>query len=152
MRARPGKWVSRFGFVLSLALATNASTALADPGSYRAVRLAGPGSVARLEVRLGEERFLDVLKVNRIDRAHALEADTLLLPGDSLGLMDLSPWPLRLAAIDSIPKVILVSMRIQAFAAYEHGNLARWGRSAREGRTLLPAKGAIRWAGRTPCT
>ncbi len=127
MGARAGKWVSRFGFVLSLALATNASTALADSGSYRAVRLAGPGSVARLEVRLGEERFLDVLKVNRIDRAHALEADTLLLPGDSLGLMDLSPWPLRLAAIDSIPKVILVSMRIQAFAAYEHGNLARWG-------------------------
>jgi hypothetical protein len=91
------------------------------------VRQAGPGSVARLRARLGPERFLDVLKLNRMDRAHALLADTLVLPDSSLRLMDLSPWPRRLETVDSIPKVVLISLRVQAFGAYENGSLARWG-------------------------
>jgi L,D-transpeptidase-like protein len=99
----------------------------ADPGPYRAVKQSGPGSVARLRAKVGVERFLDILKLNRLDRAHALAADTLLLPGDSLSLMDMSPWPERLSGSDSIPKALLVSLRVQAFAAYERGKLTRWG-------------------------
>jgi len=83
--------------------------------------------VARLQARLGADRFLDVLKLNRLDRSHALLADTLVLPDDSLRTAELSPWPLRLEAIDSIPKTLLVSLRIQAFGAYENGRLTRWG-------------------------
>lgn len=113
--------------LLSLSLATSPVAARANAGSYRAVRLAGPGTVVRLQAKLGGDRFLDVLKLNRLDRAHALAADTLLLPDGSLSLMDLSPWPNRLETADSVPKVLLISLRIQAFAAYENGDLARWG-------------------------
>ncbi len=112
--------------VLSLALAANA-TASANSGPYRAASQAGPGSVARLQAGIGGERFLEVLKLNRLDRAHALWADTLVLPDTTLGLLGLSPWPPSLGTIDSIPKVVFVSLRIQAFGAYEYGRLARWG-------------------------
>lgn len=89
--------------------------------------LAGPGSVTRLRVRLGEQRFLDVLRLNRLDSAHAAWADTLLLPDSTLSLTDLAPWPRTLANLDTIPKLLLVSLRIQAFAAYENARLVRWG-------------------------
>jgi hypothetical protein len=89
--------------------------------------MAGPGSVARLRAKLGEERFLDVLKVNRLDAAHAMRADTLVLPDSALTLVDLAPWPHTLAGLDSTPKLLLISLRIQAFAAYENSRLTRWG-------------------------
>jgi hypothetical protein len=125
--ARPSVAAGLGALALSLMLAASAGVVSADPGPYRAVRQAGPGSVARLRAKVGVERFLDILKLNRLDRAHALAADTLLIPDDSLSLMDLSPWPKRLEGMDSIPKVLLISLRIQAFAAYESGELARWG-------------------------
>jgi hypothetical protein len=99
----------------------------ADSGPYRAVALAGPGSVSRLESQLGDERFLCVLKLNRLDRLHALRADTLVVPDAGLPLSEVSPWPRAVAGVDSTPKLLLISLRIQAFAAYEAGRLAWWG-------------------------
>jgi hypothetical protein len=45
-------------------------------------------------------------------------------------LMYYTPFPEQFTAFDSIPKLILVSRRIQAFAIYEFGKLFRWGPSS----------------------
>jgi hypothetical protein len=81
---------------------------------------------------LGPAAFAEVLKVNRVDLAHVRAGDSLVVPdrlrempaGDSLRH---SPFPLALAVPDSVPRVVLVSLRVQAFAAYERGRLRRWG-------------------------
>lgn len=124
---RPGQ-VAALLLSLSVALATGVTDrAHASPGPYRALGLSGPGSVARLRARLGGERFADILKLNRLDLAHAGWADTLVIPDSALSLIDLAPWPRTLAGLDTMPKLLLISLRIQAFAAYENARLVRWG-------------------------
>jgi hypothetical protein len=102
--------------------------------------LDGPQSVARLRAELGEIRFSQVLELNRIDLSHALRADTLVVPGPGTDLTSLSPFP------DSIKtaaqKVVLVSLRVQAFAAYESGHRVRWG-AVSTGRALSPTPSGL---------
>ncbi|UJH92230.1 hypothetical protein LZ575_06620 [Antarcticibacterium sp. 1MA-6-2] len=40
-----------------------------------------------------------------------------------------APFPASLGILDSIPKVVLISQRVQAFGLYEKGELIRWGLS-----------------------
>jgi hypothetical protein len=94
---------------------------------YGAKALHGVGSLVRLRSELGASRLLEVLKLNRIDLDHATRLDTLIIPEPSAAFIDLTPFPSYLKGVDSLGKVLLVAVRIQAFAAYEHGRLARWG-------------------------
>jgi hypothetical protein len=94
---------------------------------YRAIQLSGESALVDLENQLGAKRFALFLKVNRIDLAHLRDTDTLALPDSSLDTLDLSPFPLELAGVATSPKAILVSVRVQAFGAYESGRLVRWG-------------------------
>jgi lipoprotein-anchoring transpeptidase ErfK/SrfK len=84
-------------------------------------------SIAELEARLGADAFDVMLKVNRIDRKHIRVGDSLVLPGPTADLMSLAPFPLELEAARNMPKLVLVSRRVQAFGAYESGKLVRWG-------------------------
>jgi hypothetical protein len=99
--------------------------------------------VARLSDSLGTERFQQILKLNRIDLGHVRKGDSLIVPvgpggggtspPDSLAG---SPFPRLLAAITD-PKLLLVSIRVQAFGAYEDGRLVRWGPTS-TGRKEMP--------------
>jgi hypothetical protein len=51
-----------------------------DMPHYLAVALDGPESVTRLRAEVGEARFSQFLELNRIDFAHALRSDTLVVP------------------------------------------------------------------------
>ncbi len=118
---------------------TPASDSLAPPADSAAAPAAAtaahfarwpvrnPKHLAALVDSLGPERWLQALKLNRVDAKHVHDRDTLVLPdafGDSLAL---SPFPAELAAVRDSGKVVLVSRRVQAFAAYEHGRLMQWG-------------------------
>ncbi len=82
----------------------------------------------RLVRELGPDRLTLTLKLNRVDLAHVRAGDTLLVPGDVGGSeLDWAPFPARATSLDSIPKLLVVSERIQAFAAYELGHLVYWG-------------------------
>ena len=94
---------------------------------YRAVKLAGNQTLTELENALGAHRFALFLKVNRIDLGHVRDTDTLAVPDSTLDTLDLAPFPLQLANAAAIPKLLLVSLRVQAFGAYENGHLVRWG-------------------------
>jgi L,D-transpeptidase-like protein len=75
---------------------------------------------------LDSTQLATILKLNRIDASH-LRRRTLVVP-DSIGDdLAYSPFPASLPAVAAAPKFIAVSRRVQAFAAYEHGRLIRWG-------------------------
>jgi len=74
-----------------------------------------------------EERDI-ILAINRISSSLVRKGKVLVMP-DTLMPDPLfySPYPDSLAGFDSIPKLVLISRRIQAFAIYENGWLVRWG-------------------------
>lgn len=80
-----------------------------------------------------QNRYTDAQKkiifaLNRIDAWRLKQGDLLIIP-DSLetDLLVYSPFPREMVLFDSIPKVVLISQRIQGFALYEQGKLIKWG-------------------------
>jgi lipoprotein-anchoring transpeptidase ErfK/SrfK len=76
---------------------------------------------------------LDIIEtLNRRDREHLIRTDPpipgLVVPTEwSDDVLAYSPFPALWPAADAYPKAIAVHQPAQAFAAYEHGHLVRWG-------------------------
>ena len=102
---------------------------IASPPSilYKSFIINGGKSLAELNALYGDEGVSIILKVNRIDSRHARKGRTLVVPEETAGFMDLSPFPKEIESAGGITKLLLVSRRVQAFAAYESGKLIRWG-------------------------
>lgn len=74
-----------------------------------------------------EEQDL-IFALNRMDAWRLDAGDKLVVPDTLTGdLRDYSPFPKHLEILDSIPKTVLISQRIQGIALYEGANLIRWG-------------------------
>ncbi len=69
----------------------------------------------------------EVFKVQSLNKRHIHVGDSLVIPDASVDLMSASPFPIQLEVVRKIPKLVLVSRRVQAFGAYESGRLVRWG-------------------------
>ncbi|WP_051205568.1 L,D-transpeptidase [Salinimicrobium xinjiangense] len=69
-----------------------------------------------------------IFALNRLD-PDRLQAGRVLIIPDTLtsDLKDYSPFPAYFEMLDSIPKTLLISRRVQGFALYEYGNLKNWG-------------------------
>lgn len=105
--------------------------------------------LASLIDSLGSARFQAVLKINRIDLQHARKGDSLIVPAGIAGgnpgppdSLAFSPFPPVLGAADSVPKLFLISIRVQAFAGYEYGRLVRWGPTS-TGRKEMPTPAGL---------
>ncbi len=119
-----------------------AADTLARPTSYTRLRVEHSRHVLALIDSLGAEHWTQVLKLNRMDLAHVRDRDSLILPnvfGDSL---DLAPFPRTLAAVRDTAKLVLVSLRLQAFAAYDSGRLVQWGPTS-TGRKSKPTPAGL---------
>lgn len=69
-----------------------------------------------------------VLALNRTDGASFQHSKSLAIPDTFLSdFNEYSPFPDSLPLIDSVKKLLLVSYRLQAFAAYDSGRLQHWG-------------------------
>ncbi len=83
-----------------------------------------------------------VLSLNRVDSKHLRKLDTLVVPDT---LVDdpryYSPFPLEIPEADKVEKFLLISQTIQAFAAYEYGNLIRWGATSTGKKTTPTPNG-----------
>ena len=110
-------------------------------GRYRTERIADRAAFRRFYRRLGPERFLLALKVNRRDSLHVRDGEILLVPDSTAELLDLSPFPREAPSARDLAKLILVSRRVQAFAAYDSGRLARWGPVSTGRETLQTPEG-----------
>jgi hypothetical protein len=115
---------------MRVVIAALCAALLQGPPAYRFEP--APKTAAELAERFTAAE-IDVLEMlNRRDRVHLLRiepsAPGLLVPsvwsGDPLVY---SPFPRDWPAAESLPKAIVVDQPMQAFAAYEHGRLVRWG-------------------------
>lgn len=100
------------------------------PVAYRSVVIKGEEGrkyLSQLKSEIGEEKMAVLLKLNRLDAQHLRAGVTLVIPEQVDELTTFSPFPQKLETVREIPKLILVSLRVQAFGAYEFGNLVRWG-------------------------
>jgi hypothetical protein len=101
----------------------------------------GPRTLFALRDSLGRAGFFEILKVNRLDLKHIRQGDSLVVALGKVDTLRLSPFPLEIDASARFPKLLLVSVRVQAFAAYEHGRLVRWGPTSTGRReTPTPAR------------
>jgi hypothetical protein len=96
-----------------------------DTLGFKLVAMDGFSSLKQLEEKLGAENMFLIFKLNRLDRDHIRDNDTLVVPN----IFDerLAPFPAWLEAARDIHKIIIVSRRAQVFAAYDSGMLVRWG-------------------------
>jgi len=69
-----------------------------------------------------------ILALNRIDRKNLKRKDSLVVPDTIVtNWKYYSPFPLKVEEAFQIPKLIVVSQKVQAFAVYQLGNLILWG-------------------------
>lgn len=69
-----------------------------------------------------------VLKLNRVDAASYHRLDTLIIPAHiDTNWMQQSIFPMQLPILSEVPKMVLLAYYPEAFAAYENGQLVRWG-------------------------
>ncbi len=98
----------------------------APAGPYRSVRYSET-ALRGVEKKLGENALLLVKKLNRADSRYLRRQGTIILPNSSSDELAYSPFPLEVPEAASYPKLVLVSLRVQAFGSYESGRLVRWG-------------------------
>lgn len=68
-----------------------------------------------------------VLRLNRVDAAHAASLDSLVVPDAVTGFVAPSPFPERIPRADSVARLVIVSLRVQAFALVDSGRCVFWG-------------------------
>lgn len=95
--------------------------------AYRTIAVRGQGTVASLRARLDSLAFDEVLRLNRVDADHAAALDSLVVPEPSEGFHLEPPFPPHVRAFAEFPKLLVVSVPLQVFAAYDSGSLARSG-------------------------
>ncbi len=105
--------------------------------SFRRVQGSEWGRMAALD----SAAQLTVLKLNRVDAAHALRR-TLVVPESIAPELAYAPLPQTVFALRSVPKFVAVSRRVQAFAAYEYGELVRWGPTS-TGKAATPTDSGL---------
>lgn len=98
--------------------------------------------LSELTDKFGDAGMREVLAINRLDTRHIVIGDTLCVP-DTLpdNFLFFSPFPKQLAILDSVPKILIFSYAVQAFAAYENGRLIRWGPTSMGKRSTPTPKG-----------
>ena len=75
----------------------------------------------------GETIIANMLRLNRINSNFLKIGSIVVIPKNPEDFDSLSPFPTELPTANEIPKLMIVSQRVQAFGIYEHGKLITWG-------------------------
>ncbi|HWP45288.1 MAG TPA: L,D-transpeptidase [Blastocatellia bacterium] len=97
------------------------------PLRFEAFPVQGAKSLQELKAKYGEDGLAVILKINRTDPGHVRRGHVLAVPETISDDLSVAPLPRELKQAASIDKLILVSRRVQAFGAYESGELVYWG-------------------------
>ena len=102
----------------------------------------GRTSYYGLSGRYNQEQLKIILALNRLDKKNFGRRDSVVIPDTFLTDFNrYSPFPARIKIADPVKKLVLFSYRIQAYAAYEHGLLVKWGPTSMGKRTALTPTG-----------
>jgi lipoprotein-anchoring transpeptidase ErfK/SrfK len=115
------------------------------PVAYRSVVIKGAEGrkfLTQLRSEIGEEKMAALLRLNRLDAQHLRAGVTLVIPEQVDELTAFSPFPHQVETVREIPKLVLVSLRVQAFGAYEFGRLVRWGPTS-SGKKATPTPAGL---------
>nr|WP_297309929.1 L,D-transpeptidase [uncultured Flavobacterium sp.] len=70
----------------------------------------------------------DIAALNRVDTDNLSKRDTIIVPKElKENFIDYSPFPFYTDVLIDVPKFIIFSYPIQAYAVYENGTLIKWG-------------------------
>ena len=101
-------------------------------------------SYSKLVRKFGQNGADIILALNRIDRKNFKRRDTLIVPDTIVtNWKYYSPFPLKVEKAFQIPKLIVVSQKVQAFAAYLLGNLILWGPTS-TGKEVTPTPNGLK--------
>lgn len=115
---------------LALGMAWWLASGVAAAQEPRRVPVFSASDVASAEwgSRFTPEQLALLEKLNRRDLEHLKRLESIIVPDVWTGIEnDYSPLPLRWEAVAALPKIIVVDQPMQVFAAYEFGQLVRWG-------------------------
>lgn len=87
-----------------------------------------------------DDQIKAILALNRMEKRRLRPNTQIVIPEcASAEFNAYSPFPENINFLQCIPKTVLVSQRVQAFALYENGNLIKWGPvSTGKGSTRTP--------------
>lgn len=92
-----------------------------------------------------------IAALNRIDSDHIKRRDTIIVPKEiKANFLDYAPFPHEMNSLNSIPKIIIFSYPIQAYAVYENGSLIKWGPTNMGKKSAQTPRGLFftNWKGR----
>lgn len=96
--------------------------------SYRLDSLKKAGTLDSLLGRYNENEKKIIFALNRIEPVRVGVGTNLIIPDTLLqDFLKYAPFPQNFKLLDTIPKTVLISQRIQGFALYEKGKLIHWG-------------------------
>ncbi len=105
--------------------------------SYYSITLNSMEPEVELKQIVGENHVQNVLKLNRINSEFLTQGSILTIPKDNPDFTSLSPFPKELQMAKEIPKLLIISQRVQAFGVYESGLLIKWG-PVSSGKEITP--------------
>lgn len=124
-RQTAGIWVALTLFGVN----GTAETWQLDAGPPQLAAVPVPDNAEDFDCAYGTEERLQLLeKLNRCDRDILPTLSEIVVPLNwDRDETDYSPLPKKLTWADKLDSVVLVHAPMQAFAAYEHGELVHWG-------------------------
>ena len=120
--------LSAIGLSATPAEATIVDQAEREPANaieYRLERVADIGP--DLKARFTPIQLELLEKLNRVDVTHMRRLEHVVVPSVFKEELEHSPFPRTYPAAAHVPKLLVVDQPAQAFAAYESGQLTRWG-------------------------
>lgn len=97
------------------------------PINYHAIAVTKE-SIPEIKSEYDSAKMRVILAINRVDAAKWQRLDTLIVPDTFVAdFKQYAPFPKQVSSIEKVHKMILYSQSIQAFGAYENGQLVRWG-------------------------
>lgn len=142
--------LAALGVLVGLLATSGAAPAQDAPEAVYELLPVSRATVDSLRRALEPERFAAMLRVNRMDSRRVARADSLVVPGPGRTIPD-QPFPAVLGGAASLPKLVVVALRVQAFAAYESGRLVRSGPVSSGSRRAPTPRGlfSVNWKART---
>lgn len=101
--------------------------------------------------KYSKQEIYNIAALNRVDTDNLSRRDTIVVPKElKENFIDYSPFPFYTDVLIDVPKFIIFSYPIQAYAVYENGTLIKWGPSNMGKKTSQTPRGLFftNWKGR----